>query len=214
MHLTRRDLLGAVLVIVTTIVSAVAYPELPAQLVTQFDAVGDPSDTLSKPVALAGIPALAAGLVVVFRILPEIDPLGENIAAFQAYYDLIAVVAVGLVAYVHGLLVIWNLGYQFPVTQALVPVLAVLYYVLGVVVENARQNWFVGIRTPWTLSSEEVWDRTHERSGILFKIAGVLALLAIPLPELFVYVAVGPIVVVALATTVYSYVVYRRVAAN
>lgn len=214
MELTRRDLAGGAIVLLTVIVSVAAYPELPERLAIHFDAAGEPDSFVSKPIGLVAMPALAAGLAVLFRVLPAIDPLGENVAGFQRYYDLVAVVAVGVVAYVHVLVVVWNLGYDVPITQALAPVLAVLYYVVGAVVENAERNWFVGIRTPWTLSNEEVWNRTHDRTAVLFKLAGIVALLAIPFPEQFLAFAVAPVVIVALASTVYSYVVYRRVAGS
>lgn len=119
-----------------------------------------------------------------------------------------------ILGYVQALILAYNLGYAFRIQQVLAPMLAVVGITFGYVVENSRQNWFVGIRTPWTLSSEEVWTRTNRRGGILFKIAGVLALLAIPFPEYFIYVAVAPLVIAALVPTVYSYVLYRRLEAS
>jgi len=212
--LHRRDAVGLGIVVLTVAVSILTYGDLPAQLAINFDASGEPNETLAKPLALALAPALAALLVVVFRVLPAIDPLGENVASFQDYYDLIAVVSVGVVGYVHLLVVAWNLGYGVSVTRAIVPVLAVVYYVAGVVVDHADQNWFVGIRTPWTLSSEEVWNRTHERTAVLFKLAAVVALLALPFPEYLVPIAIVPIALVAAVATVYSFVVYRRVSGS
>jgi len=209
--LHRRDAVGIAIVALTVAVSLLTYDDLPAQLATNFDASGDPGETMAKPLALALPTVLAAFVVVVFRVLPAIDPLGDNIAAFQDYYDLIAVVVVGVVGYVHLLIVGWNLGYDVSVAQAVVPVLAVTYYVAGVVVEHAEQNWFVGIRTPWTLSSEEVWNETHERTAVLFKLAGLVALFALPFPQYLLPIAVAPIVVVTVVATAYSFVVYRRV---
>lgn len=210
MDLDRRDLVGGAIVLLTVVASAVAYPELPADLAIHFDATGTPDSVVSKPVGLALAPLLAAGIVALFKILPAIDPLGKNVAEFQRYYDLVAVVTVGVVAYAHAVVLVWNLGYRFDVTQAIVPVLAVTYYVTGLVVENASRNWFVGIRTPWTLSDERVWDETHERSGILFKTAAAITLLALPFPGYFTLLAIGPIVVAALVPMVYSFVLYRR----
>jgi uncharacterized membrane protein len=211
-HLDRRDTIGLAIVAITIVVSALAYPSLPDQLAIHFGAGGQPDNFLATPLALALIPAIALGIVVLFKILPWLDPLGENTAAFQQYYDLVAVLTVGILAYVQGLILAWNLGYDFAIGQALVPVLAITYYVVGVVIENAEQNWFVGIRTPWTLSNERVWRETHDQTAILFKLAGVLALLAIPFPDQFALIAIGPIAVAAVLATIYSFVIYRRVA--
>lgn len=214
MHLDRRDRVGLALVALAIVVSVVASPQLPDQLAIHFDASGQPDSVLAKPLALAIAPLLGLGVVGLFKVLPWLDPLGENVAEFQDAYDLVAVTTVGVIAYVQVVIVTWNLGYAFSVVQATVPVLAVTYYVVGVVVERAEQNWFVGIRTPWTLSNEEVWQVTHERTAVLFKLAGLVALLAFPFPGWFVLLAVGPVLAAALVATVYSFVVYRRVAAD
>ena len=207
---TRRTIVSLGIALLTTVASLVVYPDLPQQMAVHFDATGQPDDYLSKPFAVGLLPALAVGLTALVAFSPRLDPLGENFAAFQRYYDLVAVVTVGILAYVHGLVLAYNLGYAFQMQQVLAPMLAVVGVTFGYVIEHAEQNWFVGIRTPWTLSSEEVWKRTNERSGILFKIAGVVALLAIPFPEYFVYVAIAPLALAALIPTVYSYVLYRR----
>ena len=206
----RRAYAGLGIVLVSAIASVLAYPDLPRQMAIHFSAQGTPDDYLDRPFAVALLPALELAMVGMYAVIPRIDPLGENIADFEDHYDLIAVVTVGILAYVHGAVLAYNLGYEFQMGQVIAPVLAVVGIVFGTVVENAKQNWFVGIRTPWTLSNEEVWNRTHERSGILFKIAGLVALLAIPFPGHFELLAIVPLALAALLPTVYSYVVYRR----
>jgi uncharacterized membrane protein len=206
----RRTLLGAAIVLITALATAVVYPDLPAEMAIHFDAGGEPDSYLTRPLAVALLPGLGLGLLALFAAVPRLDPLGENFAAFERYYDLAVVVTLAILAYVHALIVGYNLGYQFEMGRAIAPVLAVVGVTFGYVVENARQNWFVGIRTPWTLSDEAVWRETHDRSGVLFKIAGLLALLAVPFPEYFVYLAIAPLALAALIPTVYSYVLYRR----
>lgn len=206
----RRALAGFGIVLFSALASLLAYPELPRQMAIHFAADGTPDDYLARPFAVALLPALSVVILGVYAGIPRIDPLGENIAEFEGYYDLAVVVTIAILAYAHGAVLGYNLGYQFDIAQVLAPVLAVTGLVFGAVVENAKQNWFVGIRTPWTLSNEEVWTRTHERSGVLFKIAGLLALFAIPFPQYFELLAVAPLALAALLPTIYSYVVYRR----
>ncbi|MFB6073429.1 MAG: SdpI family protein [Haloarculaceae archaeon] len=210
--MARRERLavGIAVVAVTAVASIATAPDLPARLVTHWGARGQANGTLSKPLALAFGPALAIGLVLLFEALPLIDPLGENIAALESYYDLLASVVVGLIGYVHLLLLAVNLGYGIGVGQALSPALAVVYYVAGVVMTEVDRNWFLGIRTPWTLSDDAVWDHTQERGGQLFKVAGLLALGGVVFPEYLLYFAVGPAVLVSLYATAFSYFDYRR----
>lgn len=207
---TRRTLLGAAILAVAAVGTVLVYPDLPAEMAIHFDAGGEPDSYLARPFAAALLPALGFGMLGLFAVIPRLDPLGENFAAFERYYDLVVVVTVAILAYVHALVLGYNLGYRFEIERLLAPVLAVAGVTFGYVVENAKQNWFVGIRTPWTLSDEEVWAETHERSGVLFKLAGLIALLAVPFPEYFVYLAIAPLALAALVPTVYSYVLYRR----
>lgn len=207
----RRLIVGFAFVAVSAIASALAYPDLPREMAIHFSAEGTPDDYMSKPLAVALLPAIEVVALGMYAAIPRLDPLGENFEAFEDYYDLAAVVTVAILAYVHGAVLAWNLGYEFQMGQVIAPIIAVVGFVFGTVVENAKQNWFVGIRTPWTLSDERVWEQTNQRSGILFKIAGVVALLGIPFPQYFEILVIGPIALAALIPTVYSYVLYRRI---
>ena len=104
----------------------------------------------------------------------------------------------------------YNLGFEFGMLQATAPAIAGLYLLLALLLRRAEQNWFVGIRTPWTLSDERVWDRTHERTAPLFAVAALCALAAAVVPEYALVLLVGPVTAIALASTVYSFVLYRR----
>jgi len=207
--LSRRTIAGLALVVLSIGAGLLAAPSLPARLSTHWNAAGQPDGTMARPVVLVGGPALVLGVVVLFEVLPRIDPLGENIAAFRTSYDLVAVATAAFLAYVYGLLLAWNLGYAFAIGQALAPAIGALFVVVGFVLERAEQNWFVGVRTPWTLSSERVWRETHDLAGPLFKLAGLVAAVGALFPAYTMYFIVVPIAVVALVTTGYSYHVYR-----
>jgi uncharacterized membrane protein len=90
------------------------------------------------------------------------------------------------------------------------PAFAILFYYSGILIENAKRNWFIGIRTPWTLSNDEVWDKTHKIGGKLFKLAGILALFAIFFERYAILVIVVPLIVVSIYTVVYSYLEYQK----
>lgn len=168
---------------------------------------------MPKHTALALFPALSAILLGAFAALPHIDPLGENVARFREQYDTFVVLLLAFLTYVHLLVLTANAGYEFEIVQVLAPAVGMLLYYVGVLSEHAERNWFVGIRTPWTLSEEEVWKRTHERAAPLFKLAGVVAALTALVPAYAELLIAGTVAAVALYATVYSYVAYRRVAA-
>ncbi|UPV99405.1 SdpI family protein [Halorussus gelatinilyticus] len=213
MTLRRSYLAGGLLVALSAVMSALAYPEMPAEMATHWNAAGEIDGRTPRLVALALFPALSAGMLALFAFLPRIDPLGENVAAFREQYDTFVVLLLAFLTYVHGLVLAANAGYEFAVMQALAPAIGALYYYVGVLTAHAERNWFVGIRTPWTISNEEVWDRTHERAAPLFKLAGVVAVLGVLVPSYAELLVVAPAVAVALYSTVYSYVAYRKVGA-
>ncbi len=76
--------------------------------------------------------------------------------------------------------------------------------------EKAKRNWFIGIRTPWTLNSDAVWDKTHRIGGRLFKAAGIVALLGVFFPNHAILLILVPAILVASFTIIYSYFEYQR----
>lgn len=205
-----RDLATGGIVAVLAVASAVYASQLPSELAVHFDSAGEPDNFVQAELFLVGNVLLAAGVGVLFAVLPRVDPLGENVAEFQTAYDGFAVATVAFVGYIHGLVIAYNLGYEFGVIEATVPATAVLYLLLGPLLYRAEQNWFVGIRTPWTLSDERVWKQTHRHTAPLFALAGVLALGGVLAPEFAVLLLTVPPTVIAVGSILYSFVLYRR----
>jgi uncharacterized membrane protein len=191
-------------------VSVVAWPDVPEQMATHWNAAGEVDGRMGKVVGLALIPALSAALLAMFAAIPRVDPLGENIAAFRATYDWFVVVFTAYMVALHAGIVAFNLGYEFDFVALVVAGVAALFWVVGVVLTRAERNWFVGIRTPWTLSSDAVWRRTHDLGARLFKLSAVLALVGAVVSDYAVYFVVGPALATAVVTFVYSYVLYER----
>ena len=210
MRSRHRYAIALALAAVAAVAGVVARPDLPADVAIHWDAAGRADGFAPRWVALTLLPALAVVLLTLFSVLPRIDPLGENIRQFRPTYDWFAVLTVGVLAYAHGVVLALNLGYEFSILRAIVPVVAALTVAAGYVLERAERNWFVGIRTPWTLSDAAVWDETHRHAAPLFKLAGTVTLGGLLFPTYAFAFLVGPLVAVALYATGYSYVAYRR----
>ena len=191
-------------------IGIIAYPFMPDLMASHWGPSGQANGYLPKIWALFLIPLLSAGLALLLLAVPRIDPLRANIAKFRPAYDHFVIVILLFLLYVSLLAIAWNLGLRFGFGQLLAPAFGVLFYACGILVGRAKQNWFIGIRTPWTLSSEKVWDRTHAVGGKLFKIAGVLALIGALSPALAFVFILGPILVISIYLVVYSYLEYRK----
>jgi len=210
MKSTHRFALAAGLVVASGVVSVLAAPDLPEQMATHWNAAGVPDDTMLKPVALVLIPILTAVLLGMFAVIPRIDPLGENIGEFRPIYDWFVVGFTAFMAIVHGGIVAFNLGYEFDFVLLLLAAVAILFYLVGVLLDHVERNWFVGIRTPWTMSSPEVWEQTNALGATLFKLTAAVALVGLLFGEYAIYFLIVPVLVTASITVVYSYYLYER----
>ncbi len=156
------------------------------------------------------MPLISIGMLLLFMTIPRIDPLKKNIEKFRKYFDTFIVFMLGFLFYIHLLTILWNTGYELSMNIMIIPAVAALFYYCGVLIENARRNWFIGIRTPWTLSSDNVWRKTHKRGGKLFKIAGLIALIGLAFQKLAMWFVLIPVLSVAGYTILYSYLEFQK----
>lgn len=212
MELRTQYLVALVVAVLSAAASAYFYSQLPETMATHWNASGQADGSMAKSWGAFLVPALTLALLGLFVLIPKIDPLGENVQAFSQQYGLFVVLFTAFMAYVHALVLLWNLGYRFEFTTVLAPAIAALYYYLGTLMDHVQRNWFVGVRTPWTLSDDTVWRRTHDRAGTLFKLAAVVTVLGALVPRYAIYFVVAPAVAVSLYLVAYSYVEYRRTA--
>lgn len=199
------------LVVVSIAVSVIAYPRLPARVPTHWGVNGQPNGYSSRGFATLFFPALVLAIWGVLRWLPAIDPRRANYAKMQGSYDLVvnAALTIVLVSQIGSMAA--ALGMHVAIERVIPAAIGVMLVVIGNVLPRARPNWWFGIRTPWTLSNDRVWERTHRIGGQLMVAAGVLIVAASFLPPLF---ALPAIVVLgagsSLAAVVYSYFAWRE----
>jgi immunity protein, SdpI family len=206
----RSELIAVGIVIILFAVGIYMYPQLPDIIASHWNAQGQVDGYMSKFWGLFLLPLLSVGLVLLFVAIPRIDPLKANIEKFRTFYDRFVVLFMVFFFYVYLLTILWNTGLRYNFGQVLAPAFGGLFYYIGVMIEHAKRNWFVGIRTPWTLSSENVWDKTHAIGAKLFKIVGVVVLLGVLFPNYTIFFVVVPVLVVAGYLIVYSYFAYQR----
>jgi len=186
------------------------YPQMPERMASHWNAKGQVDSYMAKSLALFLMPVISVILAVLFLLIPKIDPLKENIKKFRKYFDIFIVLILLFLFYIYLLTIIWNSGVEFNMTYAMIPPMVVLFYYIGILVENAKRNWFIGIRTPWTLSSEKVWDETHKMGGKLFKTAALVGLLGFLFTKYAIYFVILPVLAVAVYTVIYSYLRYQK----
>lgn len=190
------------------------YPQLPSQIGSHWDAAGNINGYMDKNIVLFLMPVLSLLLVLLFFTLQRVDPLRGNIKKFSDYYEGFIIVVVFFLLYVHGLVIAWNLGVGFSMSQMLAPAIGVLFFFIGILTSKAKRNYSIGIRTPWTLANERVWEKTHVVSGKLFKIAGIIAIFGAVFVQYAFYFVLIPVIAVSIFAYVYSYDVFRKIKAK
>jgi len=210
MHLSHSRFLILGLILLSFVVGAFFYPRMPAMMASHWDEHGQVDGYTPRFWGVFLFPLALVGFAGLLLALPGIDPLKHNIARFRAQYEAFVLLTVGFLAYLYLLTLLWNLGIQMHLLQMLAPASAVLFYAIGALMQHTRRNYFIGIRTPWTLSSDQVWDRTHQVAGKWFRWAALAALGGLLWPDLGIAFVLVPVLVAALCSTVYSYLEFRR----
>ncbi len=111
-------------------------------------------------------------------------------------------------------MLLWNTGVKVSANFIMPLTVGGLYFFLGMILGKIKRNWFIGVKTPWTLSNDTVWKKTHEFSGPLFKVAGLIAMAGALFAQLAIWFVLVPILAVSVIVTVYSYVIYKKVEAG
>lgn len=199
-----------ILVVLAFFESMYYYPKFPAQVATHWGSNGEVNGYMGKFWGLFLVPVITLVLYLFFMLLPRLDPK-KNIPQFKKHFDNFILIFVLFMVYIHTLTIYWNLGHVFDMTIAIIPAMALLFFFLGTLLSNAKPNWFIGIRTPWTLSNDVVWEKTHQLGATLYKVAAIVALFGIIWQKYAIFILIIPIIVVSFYLVAYSYFEYKKV---
>jgi len=208
MKARRADLASLFMLLAVCGAAAWLYGSIPDPVPTHWNLSGQADGFTPKPWGVLIFPFLLAGVWVIFKLIPLVSPHGYRVDSFLRVVDILQVTVLGCLS------VIAIGAYLAAVGRAdintIVPLtIGVLLIILGNYLGKLRRNFFLGIRTPWTLASEEVWNRTHRVGGYVFFFAGVVVGLGAlaGISPLFTFSVAGA---GALFTVFYSLWLYRR----
>ncbi|KYK26050.1 hypothetical protein AYK26_01220 [Euryarchaeota archaeon SM23-78] len=206
----KANIVIIIIILVSFIIALWAYPNVPDKMASHWNAKGQVDGYMSKFWGLFLMPIISFSLFLLFLVIPVIDPLKANIKKFRKYFDWFIILLFVFFFYIFMLTILWNLGVRYNMNIAMVPALGLLFFYIGILLQKAKRNWFIGIRTPWTLSSDQVWDKTHKLGANLFKIAGVVAIIGIFFPKYSIWFVLIPVLAFAFYLIVYSYFEYQK----
>lgn len=199
------------LVLLSFIFSVFFIKFFPDQVAVHWNINGEPDGFNNKYFAALVIPAVILFIYLIFLFLPIIDPEKERYLEFSKIYNYFKSIIIFFMFFVYLVAGFNNLGYNLPIEKIIPVSIGLLFVIIGKYMKKIKMNWFVGIKTPWTLSSENVWDKTHIFSGKIFMISGVLIMLTAIINSkyklpLFIFV----LLLIISSVTIYSYYIYVK----
>jgi uncharacterized membrane protein len=206
----RRNyfLIAALLIVATLIVTLIFYPELPTRIPMhwnwrgQINRYGDKWEIFLMPAAMVVV-------VLLFAAMPWLSPRRFEVNTFRSTYLYVMLLALAFMAYIHALHLWGAFSKPLDMNRAILGASFLLLVMFGNVLSRVRRNFFIGVRTPWTLSSEKVWDATHRFAAKAFVVAGLLGLLSLVVSASAI-AGLAIIGAAGLASVLYSLAYYKR----
>ena len=206
----RRNyfLIAALLIVATLIVTLILYPGLPSRIPMHWNWHGEVNRNGDKWETFL-MPAAMVVVALLFAAMPWLSPRRFEVNTFRSTYLYVMLLALAFMAYIHALHLWAAFSKPLDINRALLGASFLLLILFGNVLSRVRRNFFIGVRTPWTLSSEKVWDATHRFAAKAFVVAGLLGLLSLVVSA----GAIAGLVIIAaagLASVLYSLAYYKR----
>lgn len=199
-------ILTSILILLPILVGIVFWNRLPDTIATHFGANNEPNGWSSKPFVVFGMPLILLALHWIAVAATLNDPRKKNISGkmFGILLWTVPVIAVAVLLMTYGYALGWNINIGTVVNL----LVGIVFLVIGNYLPKTRQNYTVGLKIPWTLHSEENWNRTHRLSGWLLMAGGIVFILnAFLLWEVLLFVVILIVVFVPIG---YSFILYRK----
>ena len=198
------------IVLLSFAIGACLYPSMPGRMASHWNTSGFVDSYTDKTTGLFLMPVISLMMFFAFVLIPRVDPLKHNIVKFRKFFDIFIVMLMVFLLYVYSLTIVWNSGVRFDMILGLMPAFVALFYYIGILLDHAQRNWFIGIRTPWTLSDERVWLLTHKKGARLFKLSALIAVLGMFAEDYAIWFLLLPVILSSAYLIVYSYFEFQK----
>ena len=206
----RIEVVQWVLIGAMFVLAVALWPSTPDRVPVHWGFAGEPDRYGGKAEGLLLLPLITLGVYLLMLFVPRIDPRRAEYARFEGAYGVLRLSIVAFQALLYGFILLWGRGVELDVTVVVPVLIGGLLVVLGNLLGKVRPNWFVGIKTPWTLSSRRSWVKTHRMAGWTFVLLGLaFVVLGFAGPAWALPALVAATIVSSLSLVVYSYLVWR-----
>jgi len=213
----KTDIFALSLIVFSFGIGIYLYPQLPDQMPMHWNTQGEIDTYGSKIYGTFLVPSINILLFFLFFYLPKIDPRKQNYEKFSDVYQMLRSIIIIFLSIIYLLTLYYSLNDMDNVPSYLkisflIPMLvSILFILIGNYLGKVKDNYFVGIRTPWTLNSKEVWYKTHRIGAKLFVLSGVLGVIGSFFEGTISFIMlIGPILISVVYLFMYSYIEYKK----
>lgn len=185
----------------------IVWDQVPGEIPSHWNLSGE-IDGYAKPWVF---PIILIGVYLLMLFIPRIDPRKQNYDIFSSSYYRIRIGIITFLSLIFGISIAISTGIDFPMNRVIVIAVLALISFMGNYLGTIRPNWFIGVRTPWTLENEEVWRKTHLLAGRFWFWGGLLGILLMFLlpATLFFALLISIVVIISLTPILYSYFLHK-----
>ena len=199
------------IIALTFAISLYLYPSLPDKMPSHWNTKGEIDGYSGRFFGAFGIPLMNLAFYFMFILLPYIDPKKANYARFSSSYKVIRYTLHIFLALLQAVVLLVSLGHSVNVGMFIGVGVSLLFMVIGNVMGKFKHNYYVGIKTPWTLANEEVWVKTHRMAAPLWVVGGIISAISVIIGGGIVIVSFLTIVVVmSIVPMIYSYIIFKN----
>ena len=206
----KKELPIILIIIMMFAASIYFYPQLPDKIPTHWNFKGEIDGYSGKLTGAFLIPVMNIIMYGLFIFMPVLDPKKENYKLFESTYIYFRYLFHIFFLGMHGLIIAAALGYNVDTGRLVTLAVSLLLMLMGNVMGRLKHNYFVGIKTPWTLADEEVWRKTHRLGAILWTAGGLMGVIMSLLRQIMVWVFIAVIAVMTFIPIVYSYLIFSK----
>ena len=211
LNFIKKDWFIIAILALTFMVSLYFYPDLPSKIPSHWNSKGEIDGYSGRFFGTFLIPLMNLGFYFLFIFLPYLDPKKANYEKFQLAYKVIRYSFHILFACIQVVILLVALGNTVNVTMLIGVGTSLLFVVIGNVMGKFKHNYFVGIKTPWTLANEEVWVKTHRMAAPLWVVGGIISAIFAIIGDTMYFIALVTIIpVIAIVPMIYSYVIFKK----
>jgi immunity protein, SdpI family len=204
-------LLAGGILLATLALTAIIFPQLPAQVPLHWNIHNQVDRYGSKWTLVALLPGIMAGTMLLMAALPWLSPRRFEVDEPRHFYLALMDILLVFLAYIQVLLILAATGRPMIMGRAVIGGICLLIAALGMVLPRVPRNFYVGIRTPWTIADERVWKATHRFAGIAMVAGGALAF-ALAMVQASVWPPMVLVMAAAFAPVIHSLVFYKQLA--